>query len=445
MLKKISHFIAQQNLLDKDKKHLVALSGGADSVCLLLVLKRLGYDIEAVHCNFKLRGEEADRDEQFCISLCKRHDIRVHLVHFDTNSYAISHRISIELAARELRYNYFENLRRDICAEDICVAHHQNDCAETVLLNLIRGTGIQGLAGIQPKRDNIVRPLLCVSREEIEAFLSAEGQEYVTDSTNLDDLYVRNKIRRNIIPLMEKINPAAQQNIVRTAIRLSEANNVFSHSIEEASLRVSETIDNALVIDIQKLKKEISPEYTLFNIIRNYGFNPDQIEAISMRLDAPTGTVYLSETHQLLFNRGKMIVTERLENAVMMKIPETGKYVIGTGQKALKIEKRVVDDAFRVSKDSQTATLDAENVRFPLLFRTVRSGDRFVPFGMKGSKLVSDYLTDRHKSLNEKRSQTVVEDADGRIIWLVGERTDNRFRVGEATAEVLTITLMEND
>ena len=277
MLKKIAHFIAQQKLLEKDKKYIVALSGGTDSVCLLLVLQKLGYDIEAAHCNFKLRGEEADRDEQFCIELCKKYDIKIHLVHFDTNFYAISHKISIEMAARELRYTYFENLRRDICADAVCVAHHQNDCAETVILNLIRGTGIQGLAGIQPKRDNIIRPLLCVSRDEIERFLKEEGQEYMTDSTNLDDLYVRNKIRLNIIPMMEKINSAAVQNIMKTAIRINEANKVFNHSIEETSSRVSELSDDTLVIDISKLKKELSTEYTLFNLLRNYGFNPDQI------------------------------------------------------------------------------------------------------------------------------------------------------------------------
>ncbi len=445
MLKKIAHFIEQHKLLSKDKKYIVALSGGADSVCLLLVLQRLGYDVEAAHCNFKLRGEEADRDEQFCVELCKKNDIKIHLVHFDTNFYAISHKISIEMAARELRYSYFENIRRDIGADAVCVAHHQNDCAETVILNLVRGTGIQGLAGIQPKRDNIVRPLLCVSRDEIESFLARERQDFITDSTNLDDLYVRNKIRLNIIPMMEKINPAAVQNIVKTAIRLNEANKVFCHSIEEASMRVSDSTAEGLVIDIEKLKREVSTEYTLFNILKNYGFNPDQIEAIDSNLEAPTGTIYLSESHQLLFNRGKIIVTERLNSAISLKIPETGKYVFGDKGEALKVELKTVDSTFTISKDKNIATLDARNIRFPLIFRNVRNGDRFVPFGMKGSKLVSDYLTDRHRSLNEKRNQMVVEDADGRIIWLAGERTDNRFRVDAATTEVLIITLAQND
>ena len=442
MLKKIAHFIAQQKLLEKDKKYIVAISGGADSVCLLLVLKKLGYNIESAHCNFKLRGTEADRDEQFCIELCKKHDIKIHLAHFDTNFYAITHRISIEMAARELRYSYFENLRKDICADAVCVAHHQNDCAETVLLNLIRGTGIQGLTGIQPKRDGIIRPLLCVCRDEIECFLKEEGQEYMTDSTNLDDLYIRNKIRLNIIPMMEKINPAAVQNIMKTAIRINEANKVFDHSIEEASSRVAELSDDALVIDIMKLKEELSTEYTLFNILKNYGFNPDQIEAIDVNIDAPTGTKYLSDTYQLLFDRGKIIVTKIEKNAISLKIPETGNYVIGE-DKVLKIDAKTVDDTFAISKVSDIATLDANKVRFPLLLRNIKNGDRFVPFGMKGSKLVSDYLTDKHYSLNDKQKKLVVEDTEGRIIWLVGERTDNRFRIDADTKKALTITLSD--
>ena len=264
----------------------------------------------------------------------------------------------------------------------------------------------------------------------------------MTDSTNLDDLYVRNKIRLNIIPMMEKINPAAVQNIMKTAIRVNEANMVFDHSIEEASSRVAELSDDTLVIDIPKLKSELSTEYTLFYILKNYGFNPDQIEAIAANIDAPTGTIYLSDTHQLLFDRGRMIVTELEENAISLKIPETGNYVIGE-DRVLKIDNKIIDDTFVISKACDTATLNADKVKFPLLLRNVQSGDRFVPFGMKGSKLVSDYLTDKHYSLNDKQKKLVVEDAEGRIIWLVGERTDNRFRIDADTKKALIITLTD--
>lgn len=440
MLEKIAHFIDRYHLLDKGKKYIVALSGGADSVCLLLVLKNLGYDVDAVHCNFKLRGDESFRDEQFCINLCKKLGIKIHVVHFDTKEYAILRGISIEMAARNLRYSYFESLRRNIDADGICVAHHQNDCAETVILNLIRGTGINGLTGIRPQRDNIIRPLLCVSRGEIEDFLMKEGQDYVTDSSNLSDMFVRNHIRLNIIPAMEKINPSAVQNIVKTAFRINEANKVFSHSIEKSSSKVSEIEDDILYIDINLLKEEVSPEYILFNILRKYGFNSDQIETISERLDSHTGKKFLSETHQMTFDRGKIIVSKKDKCKINLIIPEAGKYIVDD-ECFIKVSKLHVDDKFGISKVSNTATLDAGKVKFPLLLRNFRNGDRFCPFGMKGSKLVSNYMTDKHFSIIEKEKQLVVEDADGNIIWLVGERADNRYRITNETKEVVAISI----
>ena len=440
MLKKIAHFIASNNLLVKEKKYLIALSGGADSVCLLLVLDKLGYNIEAVHCNFNLRGDESSRDEQFCIELCEKRNIKIHLAHFDTNSYALLHKTSIEMAARNLRYSFFENLRHDVGADGICVAHHQNDCAETLIMNLIRGTGIKGLAGIMPKRDSIIRPLLCVSRDEIEDFLTKESQDYVTDSTNLDDFCVRNSIRLNIIPMMEKINPSVVQNIVRTAMRMNEANKVFNESIEASSSKVSDLIDGSLYIDIRALKKEPSPEYTLFNILKNYRFNPEQIESIGYNLDFPTGTRFLSDTHQLVFDREKMIVTKIENNRISLKIPEHGKYIIND-VKSIRIEKVIVNKEFNISKDNFTATLDSANVKFPLLLRNVENGDRFFPFGMKGSKLVSKYMTDKRFSLIDKQKQMVIEDASGNIIWLVGERTDERFKITNKTTYALVISI----
>lgn len=440
MIKKIAHFIASNNLLVKDKKYLIALSGGADSVCLLLVLDKLGYNIEAVHCNFNLRGDEASRDEQFCIELCEKRNIKIHLAHFDTNSYALLHKTSIEMAARNLRYSFFENLRHDVGADGICVAHHQNDCAETLIMNLIRGTGIKGLAGIMPKRDSIIRPLLCVSRDEIEDFLTKESQDYVTDSSNLDDFCVRNSIRLNIIPMMEKINPSVVQNIVRTAMRMNEANKVFNESIEASSSKVSDLIDGSLYIDIRALKKEPSPEYTLFNILKNYRFNPEQIESIGYNLDFPTGTRFLSDTHQLVFDRERMIVTKIENNRISLKIPEHGKYIIND-VKSIRIEKVIVNKEFNISKDNFTATLDSANVKFPLLLRNIEKGDRFFPFGMKGSKLVSKYMTDKRFSLIDKQKQMVIEDASGNIIWLVGERTDERYKITNKTTYALVISI----
>ena len=231
MWNKVADFIAKQGLLTPEGLHLVAVSGGADSVALLLVLKQLGYHVEAVHCNFHLRGEESDRDETFVKNLCSEQDVILHLTHFDTKEYAAIHQVSIEMAARALRYHYFEQLRQDIGAETVCVAHHRDDAVETLLMNLMRGAGIHGLTGIHSKNGFVVRPLLGISRDEIEYYLCQQGQSYVTDSTNLEPDVLRNKIRLQLLPLMEQIQPGTHENIARSAYYLSEAEKVYNAGI----------------------------------------------------------------------------------------------------------------------------------------------------------------------------------------------------------------------
>ena len=240
MLSKVKDYIKQHNLLNSNDLYIVALSGGADSVALLLFLDEMGYQVHAAHCNFHLRGAESDRDEAFCESLCLQKDIPFHRIHFDTLTYAETHHVSVEMAARELRYGYFEQLRKDIGASGICVAHHRDDSVETVLLNLIRGTGLRGLTGIQPRKGYILRPLLCVSRQEIEQYLQAKGQSYVTDSTNLVAEVQRNVVRLKVLPLLETINPAVADNIQRTAENLTEAQSVLDVAKKSVIEKISQ-------------------------------------------------------------------------------------------------------------------------------------------------------------------------------------------------------------
>ena len=234
----VRHFAHHHQLFTPRGKYIIALSGGADSVSLLLVLKHLeselGITLEAAHCNFHLRGDESLRDEQFCQQLCRRLHVPLHLVHFDTHAYADLHHVSIEMAARDLRYAYFEQLRRDIHAHDICVAHHRDDSVETLLLNLVRGTGLRGLRGIQPRNAHIIRPLLSHSRQQIEQYLDALGESYVTDSTNLHNDVKRNKIRLNVIPLLRELNPSASQSIFETSLRVTEALKIFDDAIQRS-------------------------------------------------------------------------------------------------------------------------------------------------------------------------------------------------------------------
>lgn len=409
-------------------------------MALLLILSGLGYDVEATHCNFHLRGEESDRDEDFVKSLCQSRAVPFHLVHFDTLSYASLHKVSIEMAARQLRYNYFEQLRRDIGAADICVAHHRDDSVETVLMNLVRGTGLRGLTGIRPVNGHIKRPLLCLSRQDIERYLASVGQPYVTDSTNLVDDVVRNKLRLNVIPLLKEINPAFSENVSRAAAHVSDAVTMLDAATVEAIKKVVKDYDGGVAVDIDKLKSEPSPAYLLYEILRQYGFSPAQTEQIHANLDAPSGRVFSSQSHELLIDRGRLLIERNIPAIQPQKIIEDGTYVLKSGGR-LKVSMQPIDNSFVLSRSSDTACLDADKIAFPLMLRPVAEGDRFVPFGMKGTKLVSDYLTDRKYSLFRKRRQLVLTDASGRIVWLVGERPDNRFRITEESRRALVMTI----
>ena len=432
MWSKVERYIEKYKLLNTNELYLVALSGGADSVALLLLLKNAGFNVHAAHCNFHLRGDESDRDEAFCVELCQRLGVELHRAHFDTREYAELHKVSIEMAARELRYKWFEQLRRDIGAAGICVAHHRDDSVETVLLNLVRGTGLRGLTGIQPRNGSILRPLLCVSRAEIEAFLAEKGQKYVTDSTNLEADVQRNIIRLEVLPLLRKLNPAVAENIQRTAENLAEAQLVLNVAIA--------SINSSNVLNLSDLEKYGSSEYLAFEWLKKYGFNGDQVRQI---LDADTGKIVSSSTgYDVLKDRGRLIVEPALEPFNPMRIPEEGTYVLGgssiefggktTENNTIRVRKKPV----YVSKEPYVATLDASKVRFPLTVRRVEEGDWMQPYGMKGRKLLSDLMTDLKMTVFEKRRQLVVVDAKGAVLWLVGRRIAAFVSVSDATAAV---------
>ena len=450
-LETIEKYISRHNLLNPKELYIVALSGGADSVALLLALKQLGYNIEAAHCNFKLRGDESLRDENFCVSLCEKHNIPLHRIHFDTKEYAALHKVSIEMAARELRYKYFENLRKDIHAQGICVAHHEDDNVETILLNIIRGTGLKGLTGMAPKNGNIIRPLLCITRSDITDYLSSLKQDYVTDSTNLVDDVKRNKIRLNLLPMLEEMNPSVKSNIAAMARYLIEAEKITDMSMNGFWKRKADivtylpdenapfdaSLDTSACIPVKIIKDYFSPEYMLYHILKNYGFNGVQIEQIYDEMDDAQGKMWQSATHELVIDRGNIIVERiKTDNTLCFKIPEAGTYVVNDNLKlTLAVSQRL--DSFKVSKDPDVATLDADKVAFPLTLRTVVQGDRFVPYGMKGSKLVSDFLTDLKLNIFEKRAQLALVDAAGTIVWLLGQRVSNKCAVSAKTKNIL--------
>lgn len=444
ILQQVAGFVARNQLLAADNKYIVALSGGADSVALLIIMKTLGYDVEAAHCNFHLRGKESERDENFCVSLCESLGIILHRIHFDTLTYAQLHKVSIEMAARDLRYSYFEQLRCDINADAICVAHHKDDNVETILLNLVRGTGMNGLTGISPRNGFILRPLLCIGREDILEYLEAENQDYVTDSSNLVDDVQRNKIRLNVLPLLENVNPAVKDNILTMARWIAEASTIVEASLSEAKAKAvsSATLNDSFSVDISKIEEYPSAEYLLWDILKDYGFNSSQVALVAENLHAITGTSWLSSSHELTLDRGRLILTPLdKEEDRQMRIPEAGTYVY-TELCKLKIEQKEINENYTISRSSDKVCLDAQKVKFPLMIRRVARGDRFVPFGMKGSKLVSDFLTDQKVALPLKRRQLVVADAGGNILWVVGKRLDGRFAVSPCSKSVVEISLL---
>lgn len=463
MLNKVKTYIDTHKLLRLDGRYIVGLSGGADSVALLLILKELGYCVEAAHCNFHLRGKESQRDEEYCINLCKEQDIKLHLIHFQTAEYAEKHKVSIEMAARTLRYNYFEALRQNIGADAVCVAHHRDDSVETVLLNLLRGTGLRGLMGIRPRNKYIIRPLLACSKADIEAYLAVKGQAFVTDSSNLVADVKRNKLRLEVVPTLKEINPSFDETIMKMSESIGEAQKIINASLKSAFSSIV-SVENGdadtlfsqlqdgmpkqalpnLRIDIAALQSYVSPEYFLFYLLIPYGFTSPQVRSIASSLLSESGKEYISDSYTLLFDRKMMLVLQREKTAPKpLKLPETGKYIYSE-HCSIEIKEEAVDCNFTIPTASNEIVVDKAKVHFPLVLRRTATADRFRPFGMRGSKLVSDYLTNLKIDAVSKRKQLVLVDGNGEIMWVVGRRSSETYRIGSTTTTALRIRFLSS-
>lgn len=417
---RVIQYIEKEHLFSSNDKILVALSGGADSVALLCVLHTAGYPCEAAHCNFHLRGEESNRDELFVRQLCRKYGIHLHTIDFNTTQYATEKRISIEMAARELRYNWFEKIKKECKANVIAVAHHQDDSVETMLLNLIRGTGITGLLGIRPRNGAIVRPLLCINREEIIRYLQQIGQDFVTDSTNLEDEYTRNKIRLHLLPLMQEINPSVKNSLIETSNYLNDVATIYNKVIDETKKKII-TPEG---IRIDALLDAPTPETLLFETLHPLGFNSAQIKDIASSLHGQPGKQFISKEWRVIKDRN-LLLLESIRSEYGTTLP----------YQLIKEEREYSPD-FQIPRDKKTACFDADKLTEEIHCRKWRTGDTFIPFGMKGRKKVSDYLTDRKFSISQKERQWVLCCGE-RIAWLIGERTDNRFRIDETTKRVI--------
>ena len=410
-------------------KVLLAVSGGVDSVVMASLFAGTELcDFAVAHMNFTLRGEESDGDEAFVREWCLKHGVRFFSRKVATEDYASGKGISIEMAARELRYDWFNELADEVGFDFIAVAHNLNDSVETMYLNLLRGTGLRGLCGIRPVNGRVIRPLLDFSRSEILEFSSRNGVAFRTDSTNADIEFSRNRLRNNVFPELAGINPSFLETSRTEASRFAEIDDLLGEilSSKEGSLYVYE--DGILKIDIEALKKEKHKGYWLFRLLDRFGFNASQLEEIASSIDGQTGVRFETVSHTALIDRGYVKIYPNDDAS----LPEVVWEVVD-----------IPENFNPADVPPLVQFLDAGKVEFPISVRSPRDGDRFRPLGMKGSKLVNDFLSDIRIDLLGKRRQAVVCDASGVVICVAPYRIDDRFKITSCTTKILKITVVD--
>lgn len=435
MLQSFRNHIDHNFTLLKEGKLLIAVSGGLDSVVLVHLCNMINLNIALAHCNFKLRGLESDRDEAFVCDLAEALDVEVFTQSFDTGNYAISNKLSIQMAARELRYQWFQELKNQLKFDYLLTAHHADDNLETFLINLSRGTGLEGLTGIPEINDSTIRPLLQFTREEIMEFAECNNLNWREDASNASNKYLRNKIRHEVVPILKGINPQLLQNFSKTITHLKETQSIVNDRIDKVSDDIIEVREEALEFDINKIKTLINPKAYLYELLKDYGFTEwnDVVEL----LDAQTGKFITSDDWRLLKNRDVLVLSQnKLINDEIIEILDFDNPIessIGI------LEFKEVSE---INKgDSNSIYVDKDLIKTPLLIRKKQDGDMFVPFGMKGSKKVSKFFKDEKYSLFEKE-KTLMLCQNEKIIWIIGRRADNRFRVTESTKSILKISLV---
>ncbi len=411
--------IRASQLFTEGELVMVGVSGGADSVALLSLLRHLGLPLHALHCNFELRGEESHRDEDFVRHLCAKWNVPLSVKHFFTASYAQAHDLSIEMAARQLRYEWFDTQVKEFGAQAVAVAHHLDDQAETVLLNLVRGTGLLGLCGMKERQGIVVRPLLNVRKSEILDYLTSEGQDYVTDSTNLEREALRNRLRLDIIPLLRNLNPKVDEALCHTAKIIGESLPIYRLGLDKIFRQNDVTPDR---MPLSLLRSHPSAATLLHEWLAPYSFNASQEEQILSTLHAVPGRRWESPSTILLLDRGNLLLAPR--KAPAAPPPRLSQTIVSAVAKS----------------GLGTAYFDADLITKPLTLRLVRQGDAFYPFGLGKRRLLSDFMTDQKLNLFQKQSQYVLCHGED-IIWVVGLRSDHRYRVTSNTTRILKISV----
>lgn len=434
------NYIKTHKLLNYNDKVLLAVSGGIDSMVMLDLFLKTTYNISVAHCNFHLRGEESDGDQQLVVDCCINKGIRCYTIDFDTLEYSKEQGVSIQMAARELRYNWFRELLNTEGFSKLAIAHNADDQTETFFINLLRGTGLEGLTGMEIKDHHIIRPIMFASREDIEKYSIEFKVPFREDSSNSSIKYARNKIRHQIIPAFESIRPGFKKRLLNNMNFLASANDFIKTKISEIESKAVKRKGDVIEIYFEYLIQEPSFQFILFNLLQSYGFKGDVIEQIAASIQAPSGKIFISDMYSLVKDREKFVISPRILTQETYYIEEKETFI----NTPIKLYSRILfyDSSFKLNLNSSIAQLDADLLHFPLELRRWRPGDSFVPLGMKNKKKLSDFFIDLKIPLNEKQSQWVLVSGED-IVWIIGFRIDDRYKITSTTKEILFLEVQD--
>lgn len=436
-LQSFRSFISQYQLFNSGQRILLAVSGGKDSVLMVHLFKHAEIDFGIAHCNFNLRAEESQRDEAFVKSLAANMDVPFFVTHFNTKAYAKANRCSTQMAARDLRYQWFEEIRVKEGYDFIALAHHQNDAMETVLINLSRGTGIAGLHGIAPLRGKLIRPLLFLTRSDIEQLIHRENLDYVEDSSNLSDQYARNKIRLKVIPALKDINPNLEHTFFQNIQRFQDAETVILLMVANIRSNILRTMSTGVFIAIADIKALNPQKLLTYELLKPYGFSESLVLEVLNALEKQSGTSFYSHSHRLTLDRQDLMITPITENAIPVKLVHPSDQLIELSHASI----HILYEEGNGFLANGSAYVDADLLIFPLVVRSRQPGDVFMPMGMKTFKKLSNFLVDEKVPLPEKDKIPLIINGNGVIIWVAGMRQDDRFKVKASTKKVAIFEL----
>jgi tRNA(Ile)-lysidine synthase len=437
MIDEFKRFISENNLIKPGDKILLAVSGGIDSMVMAHLFHHQDYKIGIAHCNFSLRASESDKDEDMVRQFASDHHIPFYSTRFETKSFAKKNRLSVQMAARDLRYNWFEEVRMKNGYDSISVAHNLNDNIETLLINLIRGTGLTGMTGMKPISNRIIRPLLFATRQDILTYRNQHKIIFREDKSNADTKYTRNKIRHLVIPVLKEINPSIEITLNETAERFSGLNEIVSNYISRLKESISEEKEEFITFNISQLKTFLHNKAVLFELFKPYGITNALLIDLMKVIEGKTGGQIITDTHRIIKNRKEIIVSdEEIRNETRYIIKNEESFCTFPGISSARNVR--ITETFEIPSDPHIACIDSQKVAFPMTIRKWKAGDHFYPLGMKQKKKLSDYFIDKKYSRFDKENIFILE-SDGKIVWIIGDRIDDRFKITESTKKGLLI------